>query len=217
MEHDHVINIDLEKNEYDQTSQDEIPSIISPATNDKRANKHTLTASKKSCIVCRKTLLLSYFNCCAVCLGITECRRGRKPTSESASLPITEPIPTEPPQGAKKPPHCDSQYCRYTHIRPIMILMIFCEAIHSGFGVALLNMSLYSHNFAMLRFAGLVLLQWWQIFVLPRQCACGQSIVTGQLVAVVFMVWFYVDGSRNWKWWEPFVICTVLLKIVFPW
>ncbi|KAI1410171.1 hypothetical protein F5Y13DRAFT_168496 [Hypoxylon sp. FL1857] len=215
MEHDHVVDIDLEKDQYDQTSQDGTPSIISPPLSHDKIVNLTSAAFSRSCIVCRKTLLLSYFNCCAICLGVMECRQGQKPTldsdsdSDSDTLPITEPppstsspssTPTSNNQRANKTPHCDFSYCRYTHLRPIMFLMTLCEASHFLVGLTLLNMSLYWHNFALLRFAGLLLLQWWQIFVLPRQWACGQSIVTAQLVAVLFMVWFYVDGSRNWKW-----------------
>ncbi|KAI1144147.1 hypothetical protein F5Y05DRAFT_401257 [Hypoxylon sp. FL0543] len=216
MEHDHVVTINLEKVEYDQTSQDVAPSITLPPPNDARSDKHTPSVSEKSCIVCRKTLLLSYFNCCAICLGIMECRQGRKSALDSDSLPITEfSNPSSPPfssstpdpQRTNKPPHCDIPCCRYTHLRPVMYLMVLCEAVHFFTALTLFNISLYQHNFTLLRFSGLLLLQWWQIFVLPRQWACGQSIVAGQLVAVVFMVWFY----------EPFAIGTVLLKIVFPW
>ncbi|KAI0835546.1 hypothetical protein F5Y06DRAFT_305810 [Hypoxylon sp. FL0890] len=211
MEHDHVVNInvDLEKAKFDQTSQDGTPSIISPPPNDTIIVNQTPAESARSCIICRKTLLLSYFNCCAICLGITECVRARKPASEPDSLPITEPqspsssissLPTSNPHRTNKPPHCDSRCCRYTHLRPVMFLMVLCEAVHFFTALILLNLSLYKHNFTLFRFSGLLLLQWWQIFVMPRQWACGQSIVAGQLVAVLFMVWFYVDGSRNWHW-----------------
>lgn len=221
MEHDHVINIDLTKSEYSQTS----PTVSLPESDDGRSQKHTYAASDRSCFVCRKTLLLSYFNCCAACLGTTEYQLSRKrgrpargtlPTSEasnSSSLPSssTSSLPiinwTRRPQTHNRPSnnkvhslHCDTPYCRYVHFRPLMLLFILFELVPSLGGLFLLNLALYHHDFSLLRFGCMLLLQWWQIFVLPRQWACGRSIVAGQLAACVFMVWWYVDAAREWRW-----------------
>ncbi|KAI0883401.1 uncharacterized protein GGS22DRAFT_195158 [Annulohypoxylon maeteangense] len=216
MEHDHVINIDLEKPEYSQPSQTTTPSVSPPESDDGRAQRPIYAASNKSCFVCRKTLLLSYFNCCAACLGIAEYQLSRKrgrqsrdilPTSEtstssSSSSPSssTYSLPQTPTNTPRPAPHCDSPSCRYTHQRVLMLLFIVFELIPSLGGLAILNIALYRHDFSLLRFAGMLLLQWWQIFVLPRQWACGRSIVAGQLAACVFMVWFYVDAARVWRW-----------------
>ncbi|KAI2471627.1 hypothetical protein F4781DRAFT_439940 [Annulohypoxylon bovei var. microspora] len=231
MEHDHVINIDLGKSEYDQSSSDLTPSVTPPPSSDGRGHIHIPATSDRSCFVCRKTLLLSYFNCCAACLGVAEYRlsqkRGRpgrdtlpttetshdssSPSSSSSSLPLpttdynyakhdhttTTTNIANAPSPAR---HCDSACCRYTHARPLMLLFVVCELVPSLGGLAVLNLALYRHDFALLRVAGMLLLQWWQIFVLPRQWACGRSIVAGQLAACVFMVWWYVDASRAWRW-----------------
>ncbi|KAI1647571.1 uncharacterized protein F4817DRAFT_365252 [Daldinia loculata] len=232
MDHDHVITIDLGKpEEYDQSTEDITPSPTPRPASDQRNQGPRYAASTKSCFFCRNTLLLSYFNCCAVCLGTIERSQSRnktdnhnnnsssnneRPTSDSLPLPVTQsrepsgsPTTTPPPYSSSssssdtendyKPPHCPSPYCRYTHARPLMLLFALGEA-------------------AQFRFAGMLALQWWQIFVLPRQWARGRSVVVaGQLVACLFMVWFYVDGSPSWRWWEPLAVSTVLLKIVFPW
>ncbi|KAI0847806.1 hypothetical protein F5Y00DRAFT_270944 [Daldinia vernicosa] len=246
MDRDHVITIELGKpeEEYDQSTED----IVTPAS-DQRNQGPRYTASAKSCFVCRNTLLLSYFDCCAVCLGVIKRGQSRhnktdsnsnssnsncncnneRPASDSLPLPTTQPREPSaspattpppycssssssssssennynynynpPPPPPPQPPHCPSPYCRYTHARPLMLLFALGEA-------------------AQFRFAGMLALQWWQIFVLPRQWARGRSVVAGQLVACLFMVWFYVDASRGWRWWEPLAVSTVLLKIVFPW
>ncbi|KAI1107248.1 hypothetical protein F4804DRAFT_352760 [Jackrogersella minutella] len=218
MDHDHVVTIDLEKEEYGQSSQDSTPSTTPPSSDDGRSHDLVSAASVRSCPVCRKTLLLSYFNCCAVCLGIIECgraRKGERPALDLDSLPTVEPRATSPAETPppspssssssinytrSSPPHCGTPYCRYTHARALMALFVLCELVPALGGLAVLHLALYRHDFALLRFAGLLLLQWWQIFVLPRQWACGRSIVAGQLVACLFMVWFYVDGSRAWRW-----------------
>ncbi|KAI1094541.1 hypothetical protein F5B19DRAFT_38106 [Rostrohypoxylon terebratum] len=217
MEHDHIVNIDLTKSEYSQTS----PTVSPPESDDGKSQKPTY-ASNRSCFVCRKTLLLSYFNCCAACLGTTEYQLSRKrgrpardtlPTSETShsplpssssstsSLPIINWIRRTPTHNSQTPPpHCESPYCRYVHLRPLMLLFILFELVPSLGGLSVLNLALYRHDFAQLRFGCMLLLQWWQIFVLPRQWACGRSIVAGQLAACVFMVWWYVDAARAWRW-----------------
>ncbi|KAI1457723.1 hypothetical protein F4805DRAFT_162700 [Annulohypoxylon moriforme] len=223
MEHDHVINIDLGKSEYNQASPTITPTVSPPESDDGRSQKPIYTASNKSCFVCRKTLLLSYFNCCAACLGIAEYRLSRKrgrpsrdtlltsetsnssasTTASTSSLPIINFVNSKATHNQNPnpaPSHCESPYCRYTHLRPLMLLFIIFELVPSLGGLAVLNMALYRHDFALLRFAGMLLLQWWQIFVLPRQWACGRSIVAGQLAACVFMVWWYVDAARAWRW-----------------
>ncbi|KAI1661934.1 hypothetical protein F4813DRAFT_398393 [Daldinia decipiens] len=259
MDHDHAITIELGKpEEYDQSTEDITPSPTPRPASDQRNQRPLYAASTKSCFFCRNTLLLSYFNCCAVCLGTIERSQSRNKTnddnnnsnnnsnerltSDSLPLPTTQPrepsaspTTTPPPYSSSsssssssttennynsppaKPPHCPSPYCRYTHARPLMLLFALGEAVPSLGGLALLNAALYRHDWAQFRFAGMLALQWWQIFVLPRQWARGRSVVAGQLVACLFMVWFYVDGSRSWRWWEPLAVSTVLLKIVFPW
>ncbi|KAI1808533.1 hypothetical protein F4811DRAFT_501423 [Daldinia bambusicola] len=269
MDHDlRVITIELGKQEEDdQSTGSQTPSTTStpspPPASYQRGPEPPYASSGKSCFVCQNTLLLSYFSCCAICLGIVERKPGSDPdtaderltatttstTPDSLPLPITQ--PREPPlspspsssssssgDGDKppntttvptstaatytdtgtNPPHCPSPYCRYTHTRPLLVLFALCEAIPSLGGLALLNAALYGRDWALLRFAGVLVLQWWQIFVLPRQWARGRSVVLGgQLVAYLFMVWFYVDASTSWRWWEPLAVSTVLLKIVFPW
>ncbi|KAI1213470.1 uncharacterized protein F4807DRAFT_470797 [Annulohypoxylon truncatum] len=236
MEHDHVITIDMGKPEYSQASPNMTPSVSPPQSDDGRTQKPAYAASNKSCFVCRKTLLLSYFSCCAVCLGVVEYqlsqKRGRPardtlPTSETSNASSSSPssstysLPTTKygPQhnttttttttaiiqdpsshNPTPPPHCDSPYCRYTHHRPLMLLFAACELVPSAGGLAVLAAALSRRDFALLRFAGVLLLQWWQIFVLPRRWACGRSIVAGQLAACCFMVWFYVDAARSWRW-----------------
>ncbi|KAI8966752.1 hypothetical protein F5Y11DRAFT_343122 [Daldinia sp. FL1419] len=242
MDHEHTVTIEVEKQEeYTRSSADVTPSTSPPPPSDQGNPEPPYATSPRSCFFCRKTLLLSYFNCCAVCLGVIQ-NTGASNSNEASSsnslpLPTTQPqepsIPsayqpssppsnqeTRPPATAltcSKPRHCPSPYCRYTHTRPLMLLFALSEAVPLIAGLVFLNAALYSHDWVRLRFAGLLVLQWWQIFVLPRQWARGRSVVAGQLVACLFMVWFYVEASRSWKWWEPFVVSTVLLKIVFPW
>ncbi|KAI1769552.1 hypothetical protein GGR53DRAFT_524705 [Hypoxylon sp. FL1150] len=255
MEHHTIVNINLEKEEYDQA----------PPKPRREADKPPPEAGRPSCFVCRKTLLLSYFNCCAVCLGVIECSRpqmSRLPIAAD-SLPTVEPprspqslcparetsessssssslsssssssssatmvggrsndgssTTTRETAGGR---HCDSTYCKYTHLRPLMVFFVLCEFAQFTCFLVSLNMALYCHDWLLLRYAGLILLQWWQIFMLSRQASrrwnSGQSIVAGQVAAAFFMVWYYVESSRQWQWWEPLAICMVLLKIVFPW
>ncbi|KAL7626726.1 hypothetical protein AAE478_003500 [Parahypoxylon ruwenzoriense] len=296
MAHDHVVDIDLAK-EYAQKEQDQAaqyphhhqtqPSIPATTTTTTPEPQHSSSykaqepalpaGPRRSCLVCRKTLLMSYFNCCAICLGVIECGRLQKHSPAADSLPIVQPPPSPslppppppspspsspvsaaahplthissasssssttssttavnsesnaecqqtddkpsppPPSSPPPPPHCDSSYCRYTHARPLMLFFVLCELVPSLGGLALANAALYRRDWTLLRFAGLLIVQWWQIFVLPRQWHCGHPIITGQLAACLFMVWFYVEGSTQWHWWEPLAISTVLLKIVFPW
>ncbi|KAI5864625.1 hypothetical protein GGS23DRAFT_561130 [Durotheca rogersii] len=98
-----------------------------------------------------------------------------------------------------------------------MVFFGVCELVPSAGGLALANAALYRRDWGQLRYAGLLLVQWWQIFVLPRQWHAGRPVVAGQLVACLFMVWFYIATSDHWRWWEPLAVSTVLLKIVFPW
>ncbi|XXH04881.1 hypothetical protein Hte_011303 [Hypoxylon texense] len=243
MEQDHVVNIDLEKEEYEQSPVQAQPSI---------SNGNAPTAPRtRSCIVCRKTLLLSYFNCCAICLGVIECTRPgnhekKKSAAEDNTLPTVEPPRplrltrentsestsstsssvtmvegrtnrSEKKTTTKVQSHCDSTLCKYTHLRPVMTLFVLCELFQMGCFLVFLNIALYTHDWLLLRYSCLVLLQWWQLFMLSRQWNCGHSIVAGQLAASFFIVWYYVESSQQWRWWEPLAICSVLLKIVFPW
>ncbi|KAI1375916.1 hypothetical protein F4677DRAFT_460155 [Hypoxylon crocopeplum] len=269
LSHNHVVHVTLDKEEYNHASQNIASSETPPPPppswdNNQRIHGSSSLASAKSCLVCRNTLLLSYFNCCAVCLGIIECGRARKDESSSSPspshvLPIAQPPPTPARTEStttspscssssssstcvnndddddddnenekhnsnennkprrRRQRHCGQTFCRFTHWRPLMVVFALCELVQSLSALTLLNLALYSHDWVILRFSGLLLLQWWQIFVLPRQWHCGQSIVTGQLAACLFMVWFYVEVSKSWSWWEAFVVSTVLLKIVFPW
>ncbi|KAI2612238.1 uncharacterized protein GGS25DRAFT_517933 [Hypoxylon fragiforme] len=237
-DHDHIVNTELQKAEYDETNRSiNKPRPSPPPSPSKRPiSVSSCTRSSPStgpCLVCRKTLLLSYFNCCAVCLSVIECGQRRKdddddndndedrPTRNNRPpiLPVSERHPSPPPppprrlsssttlgprqadddddDDDRRARHCDSAYCRYTHPRLLMCLFVACELVPSLGGLALLNLALYRHSWVLLRFAGMLLLQWWQIFMLPRQ--------------------FYIEGSRQWRWWEPLAISTVLLKIVFPW
>ncbi|KAI2626513.1 hypothetical protein GGR54DRAFT_474531 [Hypoxylon sp. NC1633] len=243
MDHDHVVHIDLEKEECGRAA---LNFRSSPTPSRSHHQRTHPPLSSRSCLVCRKTLLLSYFNCCAVCLGVIECGRAlkaNKPKPTSAdSLPIAHSLSPPPPARVKQDSsssssssssccccsscssqqttingeddandgaehkklvrgsHCDSGYCRYTHRRPLMLFFALCELVPALGGLAFLNVALYRHEWALLRFAGILLLQWWQVFILPRQWHCKQSIVTGQLIACIFMVWFYVEGSRCWRW-----------------
>lgn len=187
-----MVNMDLEKEEYYQSSVQTRSSV---------KDKHALTdATTRSCIVCRKTLMFSYFNCCAICLGVIECTRPRNHERPVAadSLPTVEP-PRAPPlrltreasesfsstsssmtmveghtgSGDEKTarPHCDSTYCKYTHVRPVMVLFMLCELFQLGFSVVFLNMALYCHDWLVLRYSGLIILQWWQLFMLARQAS----------------------------------------------
>ncbi|KAI0180282.1 hypothetical protein GGR52DRAFT_587866 [Hypoxylon sp. FL1284] len=288
MEHDTVVDIDLEKGEkhqeenHDQTPPpqdlDSFEDATSPSLSPEAFDAAFLEALPKalydalvtaldktstmpahtSCVVCRKTLLFSYFNCCGVCLGVLEYGRARRrvsPASVSSFLPTAEPARAPAPslrrrtrepsgssytpsttssataveQGAggdgnidnnttlKRTPHCDSAYCKYTHLRPVMALFVLCEVFQLGVSAAALAVALYCHDWRLLRFAGLVIIQWWQIFMLWRQWNCGHPIIVSQIAAAFFLVWYYVEVSRQWQWWEPLAIGTVLLKIIFPW
>ncbi|OTB07171.1 hypothetical protein M426DRAFT_8900 [Hypoxylon sp. CI-4A] len=242
MDHDHVVTIEYKKDEYDRASDSSTSSNTQATSNSQRSHGSTSssTGSSRSCPVCRKTLLLSYFGCCAVCLGTMECERPRKSAKKHdmmETLPVVEtPVPPSPSpspstpqpsstsssrshenQMTSKTRHCDRAYCRYTHQRLLMLVFVLCELASGLGGLAVVQMALYRHDFELLRFGGMLVLQWWQIYVLPRHWACGQSIVAGQLAACLFMAWYYVDGSRCWRWWEPLAITSVLLKIVFPW
>ncbi|KAI6092461.1 hypothetical protein F4821DRAFT_224047 [Hypoxylon rubiginosum] len=196
MEH-HCKDIDLKKEEYDQA----------PPENRHDAAKPPSTAPPRTCFVCRKTLLLSYFNCCAICLGPIECSRPQEQKKKPAvadCLPTTEPprssslcltretssasssssvtiVEGRSTDGNSKTSgttgrHCDSTYCKYTHLRPLMVLFVLCEFTQFMFFLVSLNMALYCHDWLLLRYAGLILLQWWQIFMLSRQVGCQLPI-----------------------------------------
>lgn len=131
MDHDHVITIELGKpEEYDRSTEDITPSPTPRPASDQRNQGPRYAASTKSCFFCRNTLLLSYFNCCAVCLGTIERSQSRnktdnnnnnsssnneRPTSDSLPLPVTQsrepsgsppttPPPTPPPLPPPPPP-----------------------------------------------------------------------------------------------------------------
>ncbi|KAI1393890.1 uncharacterized protein F4822DRAFT_29150 [Hypoxylon trugodes] len=170
MDHDHVVNIDLEKQDPDRNSQGSSPSTTPSHTfGIQRTHEPVYTAYTKSCIVCRKTLLLSYFNCCAVCLGVEECGQGKKRRADPPpeSLPITETPPSTPSTSTPTSPsssitdpennllntntptitlHCDSTYCRYTHLRPLMLLFALSELVPLLGGLFLLNTAIYRHD-----------------------------------------------------------------------
>ncbi|KAG4222422.1 hypothetical protein PC116_g29104 [Phytophthora cactorum] len=114
MDHDlRVITVELGKQEeYDQFPRSITPSTTTatppppppPAASYRISRESPYASSRKSCFACRNTLLLSYFNCCAICLGTVE--RGPSPnsnsnisatitTTDSLPLPITQ--PREPP------------------------------------------------------------------------------------------------------------------------
>ncbi|KAI0377798.1 hypothetical protein F5Y04DRAFT_284472 [Hypomontagnella monticulosa] len=251
MDKDYVINLVFGKEAYNQSSQ----SLSSSTTLNTLGNREpTYACSTKSCVVCRNTLLLSYFNCCAICLGAIKCGRDPKPEEIdlSDSLPIARPAPAHispsspPPSSSwpgaywenddrldpRKPPHCGTPCCWFIHSRTLLLIFAAFEALSSLSALTLLNMALYTHNWAQLRFALLLSLQWWQTFVMPRQWYSGRSIIPGQIAAFMFLVWYYVESSRSplslvktlglpyvqeWYWWEPLVIGGVLLKIIFPW
>ncbi|KAI1777708.1 hypothetical protein F4818DRAFT_439038 [Hypoxylon cercidicola] len=221
MEHDRVVNINLRKDEYDEAPPQPRPSVNKPAS----------TAGTRSCIVCRKTLLLSYFNCCGICLGVIECSRPRKQEGRAAdSLPTVEPPRRlhgetselsstfsssatavegrsysnggeETATTRAAPPHCNSTYCKYTHLRPLMAVFVLCELFQFASFLVSLSVALYRHDWLLLRYAGLILLQWWQIFMLARQAMeLRPFLVAGQLAAAFFMVWYYVESSQQWRW-----------------
>ncbi|KAI1406578.1 hypothetical protein F4819DRAFT_439584 [Hypoxylon fuscum] len=167
MDRDHVVDIHLGKEEYDQSSSQGTPGVMTPSPSHQSSHKPVYTA--KSCFVCRKTLLLSYFNCCAVCLGIVEGGRVQKEEKPSSDfLPITEPISspsvtretTESSSSSsstpdsennygvttRRTPHCDSSYCRYTHSRLLMLFFGLCELVPALGALAMLNMALYRHD-----------------------------------------------------------------------
>ncbi|KAI2639879.1 hypothetical protein GGS26DRAFT_587331 [Hypomontagnella submonticulosa] len=159
MDRDYVVNFVLGKEMYNQSSQ----SLSSSTT--LRTREPTYASSTKSCVVCRNTLLLSYFNCCAICLGVIKCGRDPKPdeTEFSNCLPIARPAPahisdsspspTPSPShdndgrnNTRKPLHCGAPFCRLTHSRPLLFLFAAFEAVSSLGSLALLNMALYTHD-----------------------------------------------------------------------
>ncbi|KAI1335553.1 hypothetical protein F5Y15DRAFT_397695 [Xylariaceae sp. FL0016] len=178
------------------------------------------TTEPTTCLFCRRTLTLSYFNCCAICGNAIPCgrrddRERDSPHTQQPQLPL--PSTSVSTTGYDRELHCKTAYCKYTHNRWLLYFFVLCEAVPMAGALMLLGKGLYQHEWIMLRFGVMVAIQWYQIFVLPRQWHAGHSIVPGQLAAAFFMVWFYVNGRDSLHWWEPFAISSVLLKIIFPW
>ncbi|KAI0021994.1 hypothetical protein F4780DRAFT_778012 [Xylariomycetidae sp. FL0641] len=220
MADDHVVDLQQVYNRDAFCSTSAITPSITPAPSYSSRETSSTAAAPKSCTVCRNTLLLSYFNCCAICgNGIARGNLGSI-GSHQEDLGANTQLPTrsdEKDASREEKRHCNSPNCKYTHNRFLLAVFVLFEATPLAGAVVLILRALFEHNWYYLRFRGLMAVQWWQIFVLPRQCHAGQSIISGQLAACLFMVWFYVEGRQDWVWFEPFAIAVVLMKILFPW
>ncbi|KAH9900637.1 hypothetical protein F4778DRAFT_782164 [Xylariomycetidae sp. FL2044] len=212
MDRDHVVDVDKLKGEH--------TPYITPSTSPTIGENRLEPSEASSCVVCRNVLLLSYFNCCAVCGSVIPCGRTDQEDTYSSErrndphhafdrLPPAHEKPQNATTNCNERLHCQSAYCRYTHNPWLLRFFILCELMPATGALMMIAMALAKHDFAHLRFGGMMAVQWWQIFVLPRQWHAGTSIFSGQL--------FYIEGRQLWRWWEPFAVSTVLLKILFPW
>ncbi|KAI1502306.1 hypothetical protein F5X99DRAFT_408256 [Biscogniauxia marginata] len=217
MEEEHVVDL---KQAYDDLTPFATPSATPAIDYERGECARTDVPSPPSCIICRHTLLLSYFNCCAVCGNVIEPGRSKRPrdcwydpSPEAGGLPVRTATTTttttttaqmadggEENSQSQSQSHCDSPYCKYTHNRWFLAFFALCECMPAAGALMMLALALGGHSWGLLRFGGLMAVQWWQIFVLPRQWHAGQSIVGGQLAACSFMVWFYVEGRQDWHW-----------------
>ncbi|KAI0603374.1 hypothetical protein F4775DRAFT_533468 [Biscogniauxia sp. FL1348] len=201
-------------------------SSVIPAINFRRGEYGRADASL-SCVICRQTVLLNYFNCCAVCRNVVKPRNSSRRWEHSLS-PTAAEIPTSAvtPAGhlafhdnADKgghSGHCNMDSCRLRHNRWVLAALALWEIAHLVIMSVLLSTGVAKHDWSLLRLSGVLAVQWWQLFLLPRRCYAGRSIVVGQLAACAFLVWFSVEGRSDWSWWEPVVVGIVLLKIAFP-
>ncbi|KAI1636697.1 hypothetical protein F4809DRAFT_662186 [Biscogniauxia mediterranea] len=174
------------------------------------------------------TDLLSYLNCCAVCRNVIKPRNSSRQQEYSLSPGAAE-VPTSAttPAGRLAPHHnadkreerrhCDTNLCRFGHNRWVLAVLALREIVHLVITSILFSAGLAGHNWSLLRSSGLLAVQWWQVFLLPRRWHAGKSIVVGQLVSCAYLVRYSSEGRSNWSWWEPpFVIEGVLLKIAYP-
>ncbi|CAJ2506987.1 Uu.00g081730.m01.CDS01 [Anthostomella pinea] len=221
MENDNGVDLEKSLEKVYEDGMSNLTPSCSPAPSYGRSQLAASALPQKSCAICRNTLMLSYFSCCAVCGNVIECGRSNERLgSERGSSSAPQLPTTSSAEGTdcSKKLHCSSAYCKYTHNVWLLRFFILFEAMPAVGALMLLGKAFFvEHDWYFLRFRGLMAVQWWQIFLMPRQWHAGQSILTGQLVATLFMVWFYIEGREAWRWFEPFAVSTILLKILFPW